>query len=143
MTSNLAALLTIAGLALAGCAGQPAMPAAEAPAPPAGGPGAVVMQAVPQQPLGAPLTGIGRTWQVRRLTCRQLLVAPDREREAETMFYYGYLAARTGVETIDTGKIDAALRRVTAQCERAPNLPVAEAFQQTLSTPPRWLWQMP
>lgn len=130
------ALVLIALLGLAACADVGAMPAATAAAttPP---------PALPAQPGGAVLAGVGPVWQVRRVTCAQLLAAPEPARHDATMFYYGYFAARNGIATIQRNEIAPVLRRVMDQCARAPGMEVADAFQQRLTTPPRWFWQVP
>ena len=129
MTSKTAALLAIVGLALSACAG------ADSVAPPAAPMVAPVAQATP-----APLPGVGREWEVRRVTCGQLLAAPEPERRSATMFYYGYLAGRARIDTIDTAQMDGDIRRAMDQCARGPAIPVAEAFRKEQSGTPKRLW---
>ena len=102
-------------------------------APPAGTP------AVPPPP--AFQIGPGPTWQVRGMTCRQLLDASPRDRDAATLFYYGYLAGRTKMDVIDTNRMNADLRRVMDECASNPSQTIPNAFEQKLSTPPRWFWE--
>ena len=47
----------------------------------------------------------GTKWDVTQIRCEQLLGADDDDRAAASMFYYGYLAARSGLTVIDTGKM--------------------------------------
>jgi hypothetical protein len=49
------------------------------------------------------------------------------------MFYYGYVAAETGIRVIDVNQIDGNVRRVMDQCAAAPNISVPQAFRQVLS----------
>jgi hypothetical protein len=135
---RLLALALLAGMALAACGSDGTTAAMQNPpeaAPPAGRP-------APAPPLAFQF-GPGQTWQVKQVTCRQLLEAPPRDRDAATIFYYGYLAGRTRLDVVETSKMDAELRRVIDQCARNPSLNVAQAFQQTLTTQPRWIWEMP
>lgn len=138
MGMKAAVLALAAGATSAGCAaGPPAEPVANAPASPA----AQVAQLAPV--MGSLRSSFGQAWQVRRFACAQLLAAPEHERTATAMFYYGYLAGRTKIEAIDPARIDADVRRVFDQCAHSPAESVADAFQQTLSKPPRWFWQLP
>lgn len=142
MNGTIAALVLCALTALVACAGDDARIAAEpavaAPVPPVAAP-----MVGPAAPIGASLAAAGGIWRVRALTCGQLLAAPEREREAALMFYYGRLAERARTQAIEIGKLDADLRRAMDQCARTPNLPAAAAFQQQgqgPSTAPRWFW---
>jgi hypothetical protein len=49
------------------------------------------------------------------------------------MFYYGYVAAETGIRVIDVNQIDGNVRRAMDQCAAAPNNTVPEAFRQALA----------
>ena len=145
MNGTIAALALVACTGLAACAGDEApsaAPAAVAAPAPAAPPAAITR--VAPAPIGAALTGPGGLWEVRVLTCAQLLAAPQRDREAALMFYYGRLAQRAGTQTINVGKLDADLRRALDQCARTPNLPAAAAFLQQGQAPttaPRWFWE--
>jgi hypothetical protein len=105
-------LLAVAGAA---CAPQPAPPpaAAEAPA-------ASAAQVAPG------------TWDVERVRCSDLLEASDADRASAAMFYYGYLAAKAGIQVIDVSRIDGNIAKVMQQCEAAPTLTVPQAFRQAL-----------
>ena len=92
-------------------------------------------------PLAASLAGPGGVWPVRALTCGQLLAAPQRDRDAALMFYYGRFAERARTQMIDVGRLDADLRGAMDQCARTPNIPAAAAFQQAPGTAPRWFWE--
>lgn len=91
--------------------------------------------------IGAPLSRFGGTFQVNRITCRQFLAAPERDRDAATIFVYGYLVARAGNKDIDTGQVDADLHRVIARCSQSPDMTVTDAFRRTSSTSAHWFWQ--
>jgi hypothetical protein len=102
-------------LGLAACA-----PQAQPPASSAGG-------ALQAAAASAPTAG-GERWDVTRVRCMQLLGAADDDRAAATMFYYGYLAARAGLDSIDVGKIDSNIHRVMEQCGRTPDATIIQAF---------------
>lgn len=140
MNAKTRAVALLAAMALAACAGDggAVMPYAPAPAAPVVTPGFATPGFAPTF-----VSAGGQPWQVRRVTCAQLLAAPERDREAAAMFYYGYLAGRRRAEAIEAGRADADLRRAMQQCARNPGLAVAAAFEQTLYTPPRWIWQAP
>src|SRR5271165_946459 len=64
-------------------------------------------------PLASPPAGQGPSeaqiaphiWNVDQVRCSDLLHASDEDREAAAMFYYGYLAAKSGIHVINTGRI--------------------------------------
>lgn len=143
MNTKLAALILVLTVALASCASDDR--AAVAPAPPAvsPSPAAASGPALTGLHIGAPLSRFGGTFQVSRITCRQFLAAPERDRDAATIFVYGYLVARAGNKDIDTGKVDADLYRIIDRCSQSPDITVTDAFRRTSSTPARWLWQSP
>ena len=142
MNTQLAAVILAIGIALASCAGDDTT---TAPAPPAVAPppAAAPMPALPGVGIGAPQSRFGGVFQVNRITCRKLLAAPGRDRDAVTIFVYGYLVARAGNRDIDTGKVDTDLHRVIDQCSQSPDMTVTDAFRRTSSTPARWIWQSP
>jgi hypothetical protein len=142
MNTKLGAVVLATSVALASCASDDT---ATAPAPPAVAPppAAAPMPALPGLGIGAPLSRFGGVFQVNRITCRQLLAAPGRDRDAATIFVYGYLVGRAGNRDIDTGKVDTDLHRVIAQCSQSPDMTVTDAFRRTSSTPARWIWQSP
>jgi hypothetical protein len=105
-------LLALAGAA---CAQQPAPPPATAEAP------------APSEAQVAP-----GHWDVERVRCSDLLEASDADRASAAMFYYGYLAAKTGIQIIDVSRIDGNIAKVMQQCEAAPKLTVPQAFRQAL-----------
>ena len=72
-------------------------------------------------------------WVAGQVRCSDLLGAADDDREAAAMFYYGYVAAETGIRVIDVNQIDGNVRRVMDQCAAAPNITVPQAFRQALS----------
>jgi hypothetical protein len=71
-------------------------------------------------------------WEVERVRCSDLLGADDDDRAAAAMFYYGYLAAKTGIHVIDVGKIDHNVGKVMKQCAATPNITVPQAFREAL-----------
>jgi hypothetical protein len=76
----------------------------------------------------------GTKWDVTQIRCEQLLGAADDDRAAASMFYYGYLAARSGLTVIDTSKIQSNLHLVMVQCGKTPTMTVPDAFAQALGT---------
>ena len=107
--------VTLLALAGAACAQQPAPPPATAEAP------------APSEAQVAP-----GHWDVEGVRCSDLLEASDANRASAAMFYYGYLAAKTGIQIIDVSRIDGNIAKVMQQCEAAPNLTVPQAFRQAL-----------
>jgi hypothetical protein len=71
-------------------------------------------------------------WEVERVRCSDLLGASDDDRAAAAMFYYGYLAAKAGIQVIDVGKIDQNVGNVMKQCVATPNITVPQAFREAL-----------
>ena len=69
------------------------------------------------------------------MRCSDLLEASDADRASAAMFYYGYLAAKNGIQVIDVSRIDGNIAKVMQQCEAAPNLTVPQAFRQALRPP--------
>ena len=72
-------------------------------------------------------------WVAGQVRCSDLLVAADDDREVAAMFYYGYVAAETGIRVIDVNQIDGNVRRAMDQCAAAPNITVPQAFRQALA----------
>ncbi len=106
-------------------------------APPGDPPVAPPPVAVPVMAAVAAPPGAGPTWDVTRITCAQLLAANDDDRAAATMFYYGYLAASSGIRLIEVGTIDQNIARVMRQCEQNPGLTVPQAYDIAFSRSPR------
>ena len=71
-------------------------------------------------------------WNVERVRCSDLLGAADDDREAAAMFYYGYLAAKSGIHVIDVNQIEGNVRKVMDQCAAAPNMTIPQAFRRAL-----------
>jgi hypothetical protein len=114
MKTRFAVMLALAG---ASCAAQPAPPpAAETPAP-------SEAQLAPGH------------WDVARVRCSDLLEASDADRASAAMFYYGYLAAKAGIQVIDVSRIDGNIAKVMRQCQAAPSLTVPQAFLEALRPP--------
>jgi hypothetical protein len=104
---------------------QQAAPPAQA-APPPESPSAPVPRVTSEAQI-AP----GR-WDVERVRCSDLLGADDEDRAAAALFYYGYLAAKAGIQVIDVSQIDGNVRKVMDRCAAAPNITVPQAFRQAL-----------
>ena len=119
------ALAVVACLIVAGCTAPP-LPAQPA-APPGPQPAAQAQALVPE----APVPGSGPFWDVRKVQCAQLLGADDDDRQAAMMFYYGYLAARSGIHVIDVSRIEQNIRRVMDQCAQTPTATVIQAYTRT------------
>lgn len=105
-----------------------------APPPPAAAP-----QATAAPPPAPPSTAqiAPHLWDVERVRCSDLLNASDADRASAAMFYYGYLAARTGIRVIDVSRISGNIAKVMQQCEARPDLTVPQAFRQALRPMPR------
>jgi hypothetical protein len=71
-------------------------------------------------------------WEIERVRSSDLLGAADDDRAAAAMFYYGYLAAKAGIQVIDVGKIDQNVGKVMKQCVATPNITVPQAFREAL-----------
>jgi hypothetical protein len=69
---------------------------------------------------------------VERVRCSDLLGADDEDRASAALFYYGYLAAKAGIQVIDVSQIDGNIRKVMDRCAAAPNITVPQAFRQAL-----------
>jgi hypothetical protein len=113
---------------LASCALEPQQPVETAAAPPPA--------AVPTPPPSVPAPSEAQIapglWEVERVRCSDLLGAADDDRAAAAMFYYGYLAAKTGIHIIDVGKIDENVGKVMNQCATTPNITVPQVFRKAL-----------
>jgi hypothetical protein len=72
-------------------------------------------------------------WVVSQVRCSDLLGAADDDREVAAMFYYGYVAAETGIGVIDVNQIDGNVRKAMDRCAAAPNITVPLAFRQALA----------
>jgi hypothetical protein len=121
---------TLLACALAACAQPPApQPQAVPPAPTGPTPEAASASAprVTSEAQIAP----GR-WDVERVRCSDLLGADDEDRASAALFYYGYLAAKAGIQVIDVSQIDGNIRKVMDRCAAAPNITVPQAFRQAL-----------
>jgi hypothetical protein len=123
MRSKVAVLLLV--LAMAACVQQPAPPPANPAA--ATPPEAAAPPNTPSDARMAP--GI---WNVERVRCSDLLEASDADRASAAMFYYGYLAAKTGIHIIDVSRIDGNIAKVMQRCRAAPALTVPQAFREAL-----------
>jgi HdeA/HdeB family len=118
----------------------PSPSGATAPAPPTAAP-----PAAPPPPASLP-AGQGPSeaqiaphiWNVDQVRCSDLLHASDEDREAAAMFYYGYLAAKSGIHVINTGRISDNIAKVIKECTATPALAVPQAFRRALGhSPPR------
>jgi hypothetical protein len=68
-------------------------------------------------------------WNVAQAGCRAILSEPDDDRAAIGMFYYGYLAAKLNLNTIDTSRIEGDLRHVFETCRDHPEMTIVAAFR--------------
>jgi hypothetical protein len=105
-------------LCLAACAQQPTQQAAPPAAAPTPAPSDA--QAAPGQ------------WTVARTRCSVLLGASDDDRSAAVMFYYGYLAAKANIKTINVANIEGNIAKVMTLCASKPDITVPDAFRQAL-----------
>ncbi len=74
-------------------------------------------------------------WIVLRVHCSDLLNASEDDRASAAMFYYGYLAARLGIQIIDVTKIADNIHKVMQQCEATPKMHITQAFLVALRQP--------
>jgi HdeA/HdeB family len=132
-TKLLPALLFLAASA---CAQQPPQPAANAPPTTFAETAPMPPPLSPAPPDAASEAQIapGR-WNAERVRCFDLLGASDEDRAAAAMFYYGYLAAKAGIQMIDVSQIDGNVGKVMSECAASPNLTVPQAFRQALRSP--------
>ena len=110
--------VTLTFILLTGCAQQASVPP---PAPPT---------APPPAPAQAQVSA--GVWDVDHVRCSDLLGAADEDREAASMFYYGYLAAKTRIHVIDVSKVDRNVAKVMNECAASPRITVMQAFQRAL-----------
>ena len=129
MKDKLIAVLVIC--CLTACVQPPAPQQQSAPAPaPAAPPPEAAAPPAPRVTSEAQIAP-GR-WDVDRVRCSDLLGADDDDRAAAAMFYYGYLAAKAGIQVIEVSQIDGNVRKVMDRCAAAPNITVPQAFRQAL-----------
>ena len=57
-----------------------------------------------------------RQIELQKVTCRDILAADVLDRSSVMMFYWGYVSARAGVSSIDTGDMEARTSRVMELC---------------------------
>jgi hypothetical protein len=84
-------------------------------------------------PLAAQQSNQQTVWDVRNVTCKQILDLDDDDRAAAAMFYYGYLARDANLTVIDTAKIENNLKKVMDQCVKAPTSTMPDAFRESLT----------
>jgi HdeA/HdeB family len=121
---------TLLACVLAACAQPPAPRQQAVPPAPAGPTPEAASGPAPRVTSEAQIAP-GR-WDVERVRCSDLLGADDEDRAAATLFYYGYLAAKAGIQVIDVNQIDGNVRKVMDRCAAAPNITVPQAFRQAL-----------
>ncbi len=85
-----------------------------------------------QQPAPSDAKVASTKWNVERVRCSDLLAASDDDRASAAMFYFGYLAAKDNIRTVDTSKIEGNIKHVMTQCSATPSMMVTEAFRQAL-----------
>lgn len=71
-------------------------------------------------------------WQIEDTTCEQLLAAPEDDRASAALFYYGYLAGRANITSLDAQQIEVNIAKVIDYCVQNPNTTVPRAFIQAL-----------
>jgi hypothetical protein len=89
-------------------------------------------QLAAQQPAPPDAKGTSTTWDVERVRCSDLLAASDDDRASAAMFYFGYLAAKENIHTIDVSKIEGNISKAMKQCTATPSMTVPQAFRQAL-----------
>ena len=119
-----AGLVAVSSWLLWACVPQQPPPAPQPPP---------AVAAVAQPPASPRAPGKGPFWDVRKVRCADLLNAADEDRDAAAMFYYGYLAARSGIHVIDVSMIDANIHRVMEQCSKTPDLTVVQAYTRAFA----------
>ena len=85
-----------------------------------------------QQPAPPDAKGTSTKWNVERVRCSDLLAASDDDRASAAMFYFGYLAAKENIHTIDISKIEDNISKAMKQCTETPSMTVPQAFRQAL-----------
>ncbi len=68
-----------------------------------------------------------------RTTCTDLALQTEEERVVSLIFYYGYMAGRSGALTIDEAAVSGHLNSVRDYCNANPSETVIEAFTRALS----------
>ena len=113
---------------LASCAPQTQQPVQTpvAPAP------AIVPEPPPSKPPPSEAQIAPGIWEVEHVRCSDLLGAADDDRAAAAMFYYGYLAAKSGIHVINVDEIDGNVGKVMRQCAATPDITVPQAFREAL-----------
>ena len=89
-------------------------------------------QLAAQQPAPPDAKGTSTKWDVEHIRCSDLLAASDDDRASAVMFYFGYLAAKENIHTIDVSKIDDNISKAMKQCAATPSMTVPQAFRQAL-----------
>ena len=69
---------------------------------------------------------------ITQTTCAELAEESEMDRAFSLIFFYGYLAGRSGVETIDAGAVTGHLEAVRDFCNANPDSTVIEAFVSAL-----------
>jgi len=113
---------------LASCAPQTQLPVQTPVAPPP----AIVPEPPPSKPPPSEAQIAPGIWEVEHVRCSDLLGAADDDRAAAAMFYYGYLAAKSGIHVINVDEIDGNVGKVMRQCAATPDITVPQAFREAL-----------
>jgi len=69
-----------------------------------------------------------------KTTCAELAAESTENRSFALMFYYGYMAGRSGATTMDEAQLPSQLTRVRDYCNIHPESTVVDAFIQALKS---------
>ena len=67
-------------------------------------------------------------------TCAEVAEIPEMDRAFSLIFYYGYLAGRSGISVIDPELVPRHLELVRDYCNANPDATVIQSFTQALSS---------
>jgi hypothetical protein len=119
------AIVLLSGLLFA-CAQT--LPGAYAAAPPSAPPPAAAPPAPNPNPTATVPTE--RWVGIQQATCERVLQLPKEDRDAASMFYMGYQAARWGARGINVNAIGNVAALALKYCTAFPDRPAAKAFAQ-------------
>jgi len=94
--------------------------------------------AQPTSSLAPPAAAAAPTYEsrpvaIRNVTCGALLNAAEDDREAASMFFIGYTAARQKRTKIDVAELDGLEAAALGYCAAHPDRPAAVAFMRSFS----------
>ena len=79
-------------------------------------------------PTAQPSGNVVKTYDLKRVTCRDLLQANVLDRSSAIMFLWGFEAGRRNFTTFNTEQLEQATRGLMDVCEEQPSLPVFAAL---------------